>query len=166
MWLIKISADGTLLWQQCFGGSMNESIQDIQVFPGGQMMLLGGATTSDNSGDVQCTHHGPGSDDAWMLMITDSTEVGIDHQQPDLFTVISFPNPAVRYIEFTAKGKFIPSDTKIAIFNSLGHSTGNLVLGKGGSMVRFDCSSLPSGIYYFKYSNVQLSGVGKLTVVH
>jgi len=166
MWLIKISGDGTLLWQQCFGGIAAECIRDVLILVDGQLMLIGFSGTSDNSGDIQCDHHGPASDDAWMLMITDSTEVGIDYQQPDLFAVISFPNPADQYVEFTTKEKFILSDTKIAIFNSLGRSAGTVILDKGESKIRFDCLALPAGIYFYSYRNDRYSGVGKMMVVH
>ena len=64
LWLVKISANGTLEWQKCLGGSGVEEKPSIQMFarvPGGYIIT---ATTTSNDGDVSGNH---GGRDFWLM---------------------------------------------------------------------------------------------------
>ncbi len=64
IWLVKISAEGTLEWQKCLGGSGVEEKPSIQIFarvPGGYIIT---ATTTSNDGDVLGNH---GGRDFWLI---------------------------------------------------------------------------------------------------
>ena len=166
MWLIKISPLGDLLWQQCFGGDDSEGINDILELNGGTIMLLGGAQTSDNSGDVQCNHHGPGTNDVWLLSVTDTTYVGINDKKGRLYNIWTSPNPADENVSFNITGPDFSTDTKIMVFNNCGQKIQILSLKKGEKSTLFDCHSVVSGLYYYTYINNLFSGAGKIIISH
>ena len=64
IWLVKISANGTIEWQKCIGGSGLEEKPSIQIFAkiaGGYIIT---ATTTSNDGDVSGNH---GGKDFWLM---------------------------------------------------------------------------------------------------
>jgi hypothetical protein len=70
-WIIKIDQQGTLLWQKCFGGSLNENPFILKLCPDGNY-LVGGYTYS-NDGDVGGNHSlYPDYYDGWLIKITPS----------------------------------------------------------------------------------------------
>ncbi len=63
-WVLRLDANGNIIWQKCFGGTLNESGNDIiQTSDGG--FAITGNTTSFN-GNVAYNY---GSDDFWLLKI-------------------------------------------------------------------------------------------------
>lgn len=54
VWLVKLSAAGTIVWQKCFGGTGNDIAHSLQVAPDNGFIFTAG-TTSTN-GDVVGTH--------------------------------------------------------------------------------------------------------------
>jgi hypothetical protein len=129
-------------------------------------MLLGSTHTDDYSGDVQCTHHGPGTSDVWLLSVSDTTYIGIDEIKGERFKIEIFPNPADEYVKFTATKPDWSSKTVIRIFNNLGQIVSGFLLNKGELNILFDCHTLPSGSYYYTYSNDHFIGNGKIMVTH
>src|SRR5262245_8744319 len=66
IWLIKMDADGNILWQRCFGGSdTDDPYQIIQTADGGFLFV---ATTESSDGDITVYH---GNSDLWLVK-TDS----------------------------------------------------------------------------------------------
>ena len=166
IWLIKISPVGELIWQQCLGGDSSEGLEDIFEMPGGKLMLLGATETSDNSGDVQCNHHGPGTNDVWLLSVTDTTYVGMNEIKGVSFKITVSPNPANENIKFTASKANYSSNALIRIFNNFGQQVSSLFLNNGESTVEYNSSSTPEGLYYFNYNSNQFYGVGKIVIIH
>jgi PKD repeat protein len=69
-WVVKLNSDGTFQWQQCLGGTGDDSAWSIiQTNDGGYS--LAGRTTSDN-GDVSGNH---GGGDAWVVKINLDREI-------------------------------------------------------------------------------------------
>lgn len=66
MWLIKIDASGTIVWQKTFGGSKSDWIQSI-IQNTNNDYLLAGSSHSDISGDK--TQNSKGVGDYWVLKI-------------------------------------------------------------------------------------------------
>lgn len=126
MWLIKIDLLGNLLWQQCLGGLMDEVLRDLVELTGGNLLLLGGTNTSDNSGDVQCNHHGPGTSDVWLISVRDTTFVGIDEKRENYQSVAVYPNPSKEFVVF--ESPVANEINTINIFNSIGENVKNLTL--------------------------------------
>ncbi len=69
IWLVKLSSEGELLWQQCIGGKRNEYVEFGVLKKDDYCYVIAGQT--DNSTyDVQCELHGF-NDDFWVFEIKD-----------------------------------------------------------------------------------------------
>ncbi len=53
VWVVKISAEGMLEWERCYGGSAIDSGSCISRTSDGGYII--GGTTGSNDGDIQCT---------------------------------------------------------------------------------------------------------------
>ena len=168
MWLIKIDTLGNLLWQQCFGGRMDETLQDMIEETGGNLFLLGGTNTSDNSGNVQCNHHGPGTVDVWFLSVRDTTFVGINNQKEKNNNVTVYPNPAKEFVVLKSQIGDETYDITIHVFNSIGEIVKNLTINTIDKQVKWDVSEQPEGVYYFSAfdSKSNRPSNGKIVIIH
>ncbi|WDF64300.1 T9SS type A sorting domain-containing protein [Flavobacterium sp. KACC 22763] len=73
-WIIKISNDGTIEWQKCFGGTNTDSGSDVQQTADGGYIVCGSA--SSNDGDVSGNHMGNGaSTDYWVVKLTNTGSI-------------------------------------------------------------------------------------------
>jgi len=66
IWVIKFDSFGSLQWQKCFGGGLEESGSSIVQIPNGSFIIAG--LTSSNNGDVSGNH---GESDAWIVRLND-----------------------------------------------------------------------------------------------
>lgn len=73
-WLLKLNANGDLVWQRIYGGSSYEGFTGIALTPEGNCIAAGFATSND--GDVSLNHSpGPSSgqtDDFWIMETDES----------------------------------------------------------------------------------------------
>jgi hypothetical protein len=166
MWIFKISSNGSLLWQQCLGGEGDDAIHDFLDLKMGRLMLFGDTHSGPNSGDVSCNSHGWGTYDYWLVSTLDTTFVLENKFSKQPFEVETIPNPADQSIEFISKQPNWSSNTIIRYFNQLGQNKGILILQKGESNVSLDSQNLPSGTYFYTYSNKDFNGAGKIIIIH
>ena len=73
VWVLKVDANGSLLWQRSFGGSLNDWWLLCEADNGGY--LLSGATNS-NDGSVQGNN---GGSDLWFLKLTENGDLAWQH---------------------------------------------------------------------------------------
>jgi len=66
-WLIKLSSNGGLEWQQALGGSDDETSQSLQITADGGYILAG--YTASSNGDVSGNH---GHQDIWIVKLSNS----------------------------------------------------------------------------------------------
>ncbi|MEI8006657.1 MAG: T9SS type A sorting domain-containing protein [Bacteroidota bacterium] len=165
MWIIKITSDGDLIWEQCFGGTMNESLDNAIEIPSNRLLLIGSSFTSDNTGDVQCDHHGPGTYDNWLLMVYDSTTVGIKENSNLSFRITASPNPATDYVKFSYKSQESLFGIEIKVANQLGQIVKEVTLPSAINELTWDTSKIPSGIYYYYYRLGNTNGTGKIAIM-
>ncbi|WP_277749817.1 PKD domain-containing protein [Methanoculleus taiwanensis] len=64
VWVVRVSPTGALVWQRCFGGSLDEYGYAIAATPDGGFIAAGTAASAD--GDVTDVH---GGYDAWLLKL-------------------------------------------------------------------------------------------------
>ncbi|MBK7965244.1 MAG: hypothetical protein IPK10_08065 [Bacteroidetes bacterium] len=64
-WILRLNATGSILWKNTYGGSDWDLAKSIEQTPEGGF-LVGGYTSSDNSGDVGSNH---GGTDFWLIKI-------------------------------------------------------------------------------------------------
>lgn len=69
MWVVKLDAAGTLLWQKCLGGSNQDRALSIALTSDGGC-VVGGSSSSDD-GDVTGVH-APPSQDMWIVKLDDA----------------------------------------------------------------------------------------------
>lgn len=136
VYLAKVdSEEGTLIWENRFGGSNDEYAQSlIQANDGGY--LLGGYTNS-NDGDIS-GHHG--NEDFWIVK-TYPDQLYTVEMEAGSFKY--YPNPAKNFIHFSQKLK------NTVIFDL----QGKILLQSRGNSELINVSGLPSGVYILKGIN-------------
>ncbi len=165
MWLFKISPLGELLSQQCLGGLEYDWLEDFCVLPGGRLMLLGGTETSDNSGDVNCEHHGPGTGDFWLLSVTDSTYVGQEILKSKIEQIQIYPNPGSRIITFEYNLDESAAPGNIVIFDVLGKVQQVFPLHESKGKIQWNVEGVRPGMFYCQLLNGKASFVNKIVIV-
>ncbi len=65
-WLLKIDAQGNIIWDRAYGGAEEDNLTALLATPDGGY-LLGGSSVSGNSGDK--SQAGKGSTDYWILKV-------------------------------------------------------------------------------------------------
>ncbi len=66
-WVVKVDFDGNILWEEIYGGSGNDTLEDVIETPDGGF-LLGGFSYSDISGDRTVANRG--ERDMWIVKIS------------------------------------------------------------------------------------------------
>lgn len=165
MWLLKISSAGDLIWQNCLGGLYDDDLEDLIELPNGQMMLLGGANNSVNSGDVNCGPHGSGIWDFWLLSVTDTTEVGIEPKEHTGGSIIAFPNPAsdVVVFQYSLKGNY--AYPNIRIFDELGNVIETIQLTESSGKSEWNIGNIKAGLYFYQVNTDLVSLTGKIMII-
>jgi len=163
-WLLRISPTSEILWAQCIGGDENDGFGDLVEFPDGKMTLIGNSNTWDHSGDVQCDSHGAGSDDVWLVGVTDTTVVGMEELSEKLFNVRIYPNPAGDLINFKLSGSTCFCETSIAIINIYGQIIDEIILPAGLKEISYPTGRLNAGFYSSMLSNQQFTQSGKIII--
>lgn len=71
-WIVKLDSNNNIEWDQCYGGSYNETVYDIVETEDNGYLIAG--NTNSNDGDVNGLHGSPGGEayDIWVWKI-DST---------------------------------------------------------------------------------------------
>jgi hypothetical protein len=100
IWMVKLSSEGELLWQQCFGGVNDEKVNFGVIQKSDYRYIIAGQTAYGPSYDVQCNYHlGDGAwPDFWVFEVYDTT-VSV-HETPGNISLKTYPNPANNYVIF------------------------------------------------------------------
>ncbi|MDP4236880.1 MAG: T9SS type A sorting domain-containing protein [Bacteroidota bacterium] len=70
-WIVKLDAQGTIIWQKCYGGTSYDQLNSITKCSDGGFAVCG--VTYSNDGDVSGNHNGPG--DAWVMKLDSAGEI-------------------------------------------------------------------------------------------
>jgi hypothetical protein len=99
IWVVKISATGSIEWQRCYGGSQSDGASDIQQTTDGGY-IIAGSTTSDDQ-EVTGKHGTIWDGDYWIVKI--SPTGGLEWEKCENFTRGNFRNrtnePFIRCLE-------------------------------------------------------------------
>ena len=148
IWLVKLSDDGVIEWQQCIGNSNNQQLGNILKLTENNYMLIGGTGATDISGDVDCDFHGPGGD-VWLLKITDTTTGITDQLQTDDLLKV-YPNPAKDYVVFDFTLLNTKKTEVINISNFLGRLIYQTEIINTGQKTVWDTRLVKPGIYFYQ----------------
>ncbi len=165
MWLLKITPQGELLWQSCYGGEGDDFLNDLLELPSGRILLLGSTRTDNNTGNVNCYHHGPGTYDVWLISVQDTTLSNIIENKDKANMISVFPNPADQQVIFKSVEPIFTNGLKVKIFNYTGELVKTLIFENYETEIKWLTHDAQQGIYYYLIQNNFYSGYGKLILV-
>lgn len=141
-WIVKADSNGTLLWENCYGGSNSEIAYAIDQSSDGGFIVAGVSTSND--GDVSGNHN---SQDGWVCKLSYYTSVNAIQKSDDIQL---FPLPANNILNLT----YDPAKTGIIksanLYNILSHVViQNLfpIINSTLNSFQFSVAELPSGNY-------------------
>ncbi|MCK4638128.1 MAG: T9SS type A sorting domain-containing protein [Bacteroidales bacterium] len=148
IWLIKLSSEGDLLWQQCIGGIGNERLDYGIIKKSDNNYVIAGQTDYGPSFDVECTPHAGNYPDFWVFEIID-TSTNIINNITNEKVIKIYPNPATDYVVFEIPPSIPPNGGKnvILINDVFGQVVETLSL-KNEKTV-WDTREVSSGTYFY-----------------
>ncbi len=158
IWMVKLSADGELEWQECFGGEGNERIYKGIIRKSEHDWVLAGRTNY-NTYDVNCDLHA--MEDYWVFEIKDTT-VGIQNYNVSEKGINVYPNPASEYVIFEPQNNQSLYNPKIVIANLYGETV--ITLSVKANKTIWDVRKIKPGVYLYKLESNDLSEKGKLII--
>jgi len=184
IWMVKLSSEGEILWQQCFGSEGNETVNFGVIQKSDNRYVIAGESNWA-SDDVACDiHHGTGSwwPDFWVFEVYDTT-VSIS-ETPGNTDLKVYPNPATNYIIFelpviTTPSVVISRETtvgsdeksprhnphttpKITITNTLGQQIAQLEVVNNKTVL--DTRGFIPGVYFYTLTVEGMSSTGKIII--
>jgi hypothetical protein len=144
IWMVKLSADGELEWQECFGGEGNERIYKGIIRKSEHDWVLTGRTNY-NTYDVNCDLHA--MEDYWVFEIKDTT-TGLLENIAGQNKIKVYPNPAKDYMIFEAIEHIQLNHSEILIQDIYGNQIASLILNSPKTV--WDTRNIPGGIYFYQ----------------
>ncbi|HXS37792.1 MAG TPA: T9SS type A sorting domain-containing protein [Flavipsychrobacter sp.] len=74
MWIVKLSSGGSIEWQKCLGGSMDEKAYSIQQTKDGGY-IVAGSTLSDDGDVIRTRVPADSSQDMWIVKLDDTGKI-------------------------------------------------------------------------------------------
>ncbi len=142
IWMVKLSSDGELEWQQCFGGLANETVYSGVIKKSDHNWVIAGSSAY-NSFDVNCNMHG--EDDFWVFEIKDTT-TNIADNQISAHEIKVYPNPAQDYVLFELNE--CSTNGVIQIVNIFGQEVTMITVKQEKTV--WDVRQVKGGIYFYK----------------
>jgi hypothetical protein len=140
-WVIKLSNLGSIQWQKCLGGSLNDTGSSIQQTTDGGYILAG--QTRSNNGDVSGNQ---GSADAWVVKL--SSNLGIEEQSyTNLLSL--YPNPVFNVLKLKLDTNF--ENQSYSICNVEGKIVKQGVV--NSKITNIDVEHFSEGVYFIKLAN-------------
>ncbi len=133
-WVAKTDANGTIIWQNCYGGSSIELAYAIKPTPDNGLFTVGKSRSSD--GNITSSN---GNYDCWAV------KLNFNILNNENFTTNSpkiYPNPASSYVNIYLDQS--TSIDRIKITNALGE----IVKDCKENLYGFDSTDFPQGIYF------------------
>ncbi len=133
-----ITAQPTIEWQKCLGGTGDDEAYSIRQTTDGGYIVAGHSYS--NNGDVTGNH---GDYEFWVVKL--SATVGVN--EITVFSEFSvFPNPATNQINIKTTAKLV--GTFYTIFDNMGKMVLSGQLNAENTLIELD--NLSSGIYLFR----------------
>ena len=164
IWMVKLSANGELEWQECFGGYGNERLYYGAIKKSDDNWIVAGRA-SNNSFDVDCNLHG--AEDFWVFEIQDTTSVGLNEILPKNAEILVYPNPTKDYVIFEIKGSKIKGS--ILIKDIFGQQIAELSIKNhhliiSNSKTVWDCRKIQNGVYFYQLEVDGIVRSGKVVI--
>ena len=134
-WVVKLDVIGSLEWEKCFGGSINDKARSIAETSDEGYIVAG--TTESFDGDVTNNHGGV---DYWIVKLAPES-VSISEQPPTEFTCS--PNPAQGVVRVTNRQAL--RNTTLTLTDAIGREV--LHAPMNGTAIDLDLRAIPAGLY-------------------
>lgn len=167
IWVIKISSNGDLIWQQCLGGNGNEIIESGVVDNGDGSYVIASQIFDFNSGQVACPNTN-GSYQAWLIKVTDTTFLSVPENPFAGNAIKVYPNPAKEYVVFElAVGPrsivSLPANAQsILITDIYGREIAQIPL--IGDKTVWDTRGVAPGVYLYHFNDGGFIAKGKFMI--
>ncbi len=166
IWLVKISSEGDLLWEHCFGGIWDEQVNFGFIKKTDSNFVIAGQTDYGPSFDVACTPHGGNYDkDFWVFEVKD-TLVGMQDERVVEKKFKVYPNPAKDYIVFEFDVRSLEfevgANNLLRITNTFGQQIALLQVNSEKTV--WDTRNIQNGIYFYSVENDKNVYSGKLVI--
>ncbi len=150
IWLFKIDDFGNLIWEQCFGGSMDEKGYAVVQDANGNYVVAGSTTSNDY--DVSGLHSA-NTNDYWIIKVNDqySTELNEFQNIDNHFDI--YPNPTTEEVTFTLKN-LRGKNVTIEMYNIYGQLLSVFdeeTISSDLKYIKKDLNNIPSGIYMVNF---------------
>lgn len=151
IWIFKIDAGGTLLWQNCIGGSDDEYMQSTALQMSDVNYVIAANIYPQIDGDVACPPPLDFNWGIWFFSVTDTTTVGLEHHNMQANSVVVYPNPADRYVIFESNETQNANHYQIQVSNIFGQVINTLEMNNSKTVL--DTQEFASGIYFYRIYN-------------
>ena len=159
IWMVKLSADGELQWQECFGGIGNERVHGGTIKKSDHNWVIAGRA-DDYSFDVACNLHSS-KEDYWVFEIKDNT-VSIEETESEALKV--YPNPAKDYVCFEPTAGQQLHSSQLTICNGQGATLKKPILHNSSGKLIWDTRHMQPGIYFYTLRVNAFTKSGKLVI--
>jgi len=162
IWIVRLSSEGELIWQQCIGGAANEMVRFGVLKTEENKYIIPGQTDWGPSYDVECTpYNGTYAAEYWLFEITDTT-VGINEVDLPKTNIKIQPNPASSEINVIFQNTDHIADTKLECYNIYGQQVHTEKIWKGQQETRIDLRGWAKGLYFVVVrSGGKVAGTGR-----
>jgi len=135
-WIVRINANGELLWQDALGGSKTDGFANSLLRISASSFLVAGSSQSSD-GDV--TTGNQGDSDGWVVKFNLEE---LSMQEQDQSVVCLYPNPTTGIINLQTKEKI----NSVSVYNAVGQKVSFNSLNNENTSI--DISNLPGGVYF------------------
>ena len=162
IWMVRLSAGGEFVSQQCIGGGGDEQMEFGVVQKGDGDYVVAGQTWYGPSYDVTCNsnHAAP---DYWVFEIKD-TAVGLSELPAGSGMLEVRPNPADDRVVFSYTLPAAKEGALLTLTDAQGRRIKAVELHGMQGEESFDTHNLRPGIYFYTLTCKGLSRSGKLVV--
>ena len=159
IWVVKLTPDGEIEWEHCYGGENDEDLYIHSVFKKEDYNYVIAAQARMNSYDVQCDLQG--NKDAWVFEIDIEDTTGISNTPAMQDNVKVYPNPAEDYVVFEVNNSKNYNQNLI-ITNSFGQQIA--ILTAKNDKTIWDTRKIKPGIYFYSYTTEIVHKSGKIVI--
>ncbi len=148
-WIIKLSNDGTVIWQKCFGNELSDYAFEIQQTTDGGFIICGIFDTVDNAIPT-----GHGRDD--FVVIKLSTPTGTNDLELNA-GVHLFPNPANNQLTIKTDSRLM--DSNYTVLNIMGQTVRSGKITSNNTLL--EVGNLPCGSYFVQIQSKDGNSVSR-----
>lgn len=168
IWMLKLSAQGDLLWQRCIGGLGTQTIEDGVAMLDDNNYIIAANCRFGTEGDLTCgtNYDSTGLDFSWIAHITDTTKgYGLGKHEEEATRYIKvYPNPANDYAIFKYTLPAGTTSAQLQLRDLYGRLVKEETLeGKEGQKL-VNTASLPASTYIYTLRTGSKAYNGKLMV--